>query len=109
MRIPLLPRYVIALSLWLVIVSLHLTIKLVCVLFIPIVAVKSAFGLGHTQWTAQANMDLVGIFTRPFMRMPRYPWRQLVPRRLGSRRALGRTASASEVLPPLHEGSDSRV
>jgi hypothetical protein len=102
-RIPLLPRYAIALSLWLIIVSLDFAVRLVCVLFIPLIAIKSAFGLAHNQWSAQANVDLVGVFTRPFMRMPRYPWRQLVPRRLGGRSASSRATSSGEVLPPLHE------
>ena len=83
MRVGLLLRYLLAVSLWLVIVTADLVLRVLCVFFIPWMMVWSKFSLDHTQASFQATYDLGAIFTRRWMRFPRLPlWRLL--RRKGS-------------------------
>lgn len=76
----LLLRYLLAVSLWLVIVSADLAFRILCVFFIPMVMIWSKFGLDYNQQSFQATHDLGYLFTRRWMRFPRLSLKRLLTR-----------------------------
>lgn len=86
-------------ALWLVAVALHVALRIVLILCVPILFIWSGFFMAWSQKSAQASFDMSCLFV---LRLPPRP--PLFRRR---RKPTNHGAVAGEILPPLdHEPSD---
>lgn len=63
---------------WALLVIVDAAIRFSIILIAPFIALKSGFGVAHTQMTAQANVTFTHFMTRPWPRVPRADWRRLL-------------------------------
>lgn len=83
-RLPYALRFLIALALWPAVVAGDLLVRACLLAALPFIVIKSGFGLAHSRFTAQANIDAAEFLTRPFLKMPRAHRQSLLGHRGGS-------------------------
>lgn len=97
-RLPYGVRYIVAVTAWVGVVAGDAFARVALLAMLPFVWIRSAFGMAHTQETAQLQANYVDFYTRPLMRMPKADWKRLLGRRCRS--AEGPATSSEEPSEP---------
>lgn len=94
-------RYMVALLAWVAWVSGDLLLRIAFLPLLPWIGMLSAFGLAHTQETAQLHANLCDFYTRRLLQFPK--WRRSLRHRPGNG-PTGTAVAGHSV--PLEEMSD---